>query len=107
MHTHFLRKKLEMGGEKFIWNEGTQDDHPKWGVYPCAAENGRYSCEAEGRTKKGPSPLSLFLTPSLNNILYTVWSGVSFICNAVLSPREYDFEYEVNTYQQTQITYFI
>ena len=41
----------------------------------------------------------------------TVWSGVSFICNAVLSPREYDFEYdfeyEVNTYQQTQITYFI
>ena len=37
----------------------------------------------------------------------TVWSGVSFICNEVLSPQEYDFEYGVNTYQQTQITYFI
>ena len=37
----------------------------------------------------------------------TMGSSGSFICNTVLSPQEYDFEYGVNTNQQTQITYFI
>ena len=33
--------EMEGGRKKFIWNGETQDDHPKQGVYPCAAKNGR------------------------------------------------------------------